>query len=293
MIEFFRTATNPWGQDVLMGVAWDLLWLAAIAGAAFLVGHAVWHATLAPSDEYEGSPSPSAPVDPDAHVSRHGLGARLFHWVMAAAMLVLLVTAFFPVLGIQFPWVTIHWIAGVVLIAAVLWHIVQATFWQSLWNMWISADDVRDAVQRARRFLGQDVPAPRKPGKYPLENKLFHHVTTVAGLGVIVTGVFMMFRVDTVFWARNPYLFSDQAWGWIYVIHGLCAVGFVTMVMAHIYFAVRPEKLWLTRSMILGWITGREYGEHHDPERWTVEEADEPSIPDPGGAGRPGIEAAD
>ena len=38
--------------------------------------------------------------------------------------------------------------------------------------------------------------------------------------------------------------------------------------LAHVYFAVRPEKWWITRSMLLGWITRRQYLEHHEPERW-------------------------
>jgi hypothetical protein len=44
----------------------------------------------------------------------------------------------------------------------------------------------------------------------------------------------------------------------------------VTLLMVHVYFALRPEKLWLTRSMIVGWITPEEYADQHDPERWTV-----------------------
>ena len=39
-------------------------------------------------------------------ITRHSLMARVFHWVMAGVMLVLLVTAFFPIMGIQFAWVT-------------------------------------------------------------------------------------------------------------------------------------------------------------------------------------------
>ena len=30
-----------------------------------------------------------------------------------------------------------------------------------------------------------------------------------------------MKRVETPFFVRNPYLFSDMAWGWMYVLHGL------------------------------------------------------------------------
>jgi hypothetical protein len=43
---------------------------------------------------------------PASRIERHSLLARLFHWVMAAAMFVLLFTAFLPVVGVQFAWVT-------------------------------------------------------------------------------------------------------------------------------------------------------------------------------------------
>jgi formate dehydrogenase subunit gamma len=48
-------------------------------------------------------------------------------------------------------------------------------------------------------------------------------------------------------------------------------VGFVGLVIAHIYFALRPEKLWITKAMIFGTITRREYLENHDPDRWVTE----------------------
>jgi formate dehydrogenase subunit gamma len=62
----------------------------------------------------------------------------------------------------------------------------------------------------------------------------------------------------------------DATWGVVYVLHGLAALLLITMVMTHVYFALRPEKRLFTRSMIKGWITRAEYVEHHDPERWRV-----------------------
>jgi hypothetical protein len=58
------------------------------------------------------------------------------------------------------------------------------------------------------------------------------------------------------------------------------------MVIAHVYFAIRPEKWWMTRSMIKGWITREEYVDHFDPKQWPV--ADTPaSAPTSGGSGAP------
>jgi hypothetical protein len=82
--------------------------------------------------------------------------------------------------------------------------------------------------------------------------------------------MFMLVRVRTPLFVRNPYLFGDATWGVTYVSHGLAGVGLVGLVIAHVYFAVRPEKWWITKSMILGWITRRQYLEHHEPSRWPV-----------------------
>src|SRR5689334_17634537 len=64
-------------------------------------------------------------------IERHKSIDRVYHWLMAAAMLILLVTAFLPILGIKFAWVDIHWITGLVLTVIVLFHIIRASFWQS------------------------------------------------------------------------------------------------------------------------------------------------------------------
>lgn len=280
-MDFFQWAANPWGEDVLVRISWDLLYASAIAGAAFLIAHALYIQFWVPRQ-----PATTAPVSPQAaarvpeRVPRHSLTSRLFHWVMAASMLVLLFTGFLPVIGVQFDWVTIHWVAGLVLIGSILFHIVHATFWQDLWAVWISGRDIRHSIQRFRRALGQrDVPAPPKHEKYPVENKLYHHIIVVTGVAAMITGVLMMFRVETPFLTRDPYMYSDQTWGWVYVLHGVSAVALVALVMAHVYFAIRPEKLWITKSMIFGWIDKHHYLEHHDPDRWAVTPKNPPAMP--------------
>lgn len=276
-MDFFQYDSNPWGQDILVRISWDLLWAALIFGVLFVVGHLVmrklWfpaHGATAGKAAVESSAGDVEVADDAATASvvRHSLGSRLFHWTMAATMFVLLVTAFFPLLGIQFPWLTIHWVAGLILIASIVIHIVHATFVMDLKAVWIGPGDVRDMWRRFSRSIGRKGSDPALPGKYPLENKLYHHAVAVTGFGVMITGVLMMFRIVTPLFARNPYMYSEQTWGWIYVVHGLSAVGLVGLIITHVYFAVLPEKRWLTWSMIHGRITRGKYAEHHDPERW-------------------------
>jgi cytochrome b subunit of formate dehydrogenase len=190
---------------------------------------------------------------------------------MAASMLTLLFTAFVPILGLKFDWVPIHWIAGLVLTVSIIYHIIHASFWLDFWSIWLNKEDVAEATTRLKRVMGQSASPPRKAAKYPWDNKMYHTFIVLAALAVVPTGLFMMKRVQTPFYVRNPYLFSDATWGVMYVLHGLSGIGLVGLVMAHIYFAVRPEKLWITKGMVFGDISRQEFLEHHDPQRWSVE----------------------
>lgn len=269
-MRLLQWATNPWGQRVPIHIAWFLIWVAVIAGLLFLIVHATYLRFFARGKEFaEESPTESVARFPE-RVPRHSLVARLFHWIMAAAMFTLLFTAFLPKVGVQFPWVTWHWIAGTVLTASIVFHVIHASFWLDFWAIWPDKTDLEDARRRVQRFFGRPAPLPRRFAKYPLENKLFHGVIVLCGLSVILTGVFMMFRVHTVFFPRNPYLFRDMTWGLMYVLHGLAGVGLIALVMMHVYFGLRPEKRAITKSMIFGWMNRDFYLKEHDPERWVV-----------------------
>ena len=57
-------------------------------------------------------------------------------------MLTLLVTAFLPKVGVQFDWVPIHWIAGLVLTASIIFHIIHASFFMDFWSIWPDKQDL-------------------------------------------------------------------------------------------------------------------------------------------------------
>ncbi len=280
-MDLLEWARNPWDLNVPIHIAWFLIWVAAIAGLLFFIVHATYLRYFAKPRRFAPEVPPSAASEIPAHVPRHSLVARTFHWIMAASMFTLLFTAFLPWVGVRFPWVTYHWIAGAVLTVSIVFHIFHASFWMDLWSIWPDKIDLTDATHRLRRAIGLPSPPPRKFAKYPLENKLYHGAIIVAGLSAIVTGVFMMFRVRTIFFPRNPYLFGDMTWGMMYVLHGLAGVGLIALIMVHVYFGIRPEKRPITKSMIFGWMSRDFYLEEHDPQRWVVT----PSREAPGIAG--------
>jgi cytochrome b subunit of formate dehydrogenase len=245
------------------------MWTAVALSALFLVGHALWYRAVV-GGTHAGPPAGPAPAGIPERVERHTLAARIFHWSMSAAMLALLVTAFVPVMGLEIPaWVTIHWIAGVVLIATIVYHIIHAIGWQDFWSMMgIGPRFFRDLFAQMRHLLSPKTAPEPKGGKYPIDHRLYHHAVIVFSLTAIVTGVIMMMRIDTPFFARDPYLVSDETAGIIFVIHGLAGVVFILLIASHIYFALRPDKRWITWSMVRGWISREQYVEHFDPNRW-------------------------
>ena len=264
-------ATSPWGRSVPIHVAWFLIWVAAIAGMLFLIVHAIYVRYFAHAEEFAGTEPAAFAADLPPRVRRHSLAARMFHWVMAASMFTLLFTAFLPKLGVQFNWVTYHWIAGAVLTVSIIFHVIHASFWLDFRAIWPDKSDLADAWRRVQRFMGRPAAPPRKFAKYPLENKLYHGAIIATGLSAIGTGVFMMFRVHTIFFPRNPYLFSDMTWGLMYVLHGLAGIGLIALVMIHVYFAIRPEKRDITKSMVFGTMRREFYLKHYDPQRWVVD----------------------
>jgi cytochrome b subunit of formate dehydrogenase len=270
-MNFLTWGRNPWGQTILTHISWDLLWASLFAGIMFLVAHASY--MILSAHRKRSAAETDAAEAANRHlpekIERHSFMARMFHWVMAASMFVLLFTAFLPIVGIKFAWVQWHWMAGLVLTGSIIYHIIHATFFLDFWSIWIGPKDIPEFREEIAASLGRDVPPPRT-GKYPLGNRLYHLAILVVGLGATITGILMMNRVRTPLFTRNPYVLADATWGFTYVAHGVAGVALVGLVIAHVYFAVRPEKWWITKGMILGWVSRRNYLEHHDPARWKV-----------------------
>ena len=288
-MELWRRAANPWGQEVLIGISWDLMRAAVIGGLAFVAAHAVWTKWIAPAASGDSGGGPSITGLP-TQILRHALSERVFHWGMSAAMLVLLVTAFLPIMGIQFAWVTIHWVAGVFLTVMIAYHMIHATIWQDFWAMWVEGRDIKAGIAELGHMIGRNGTEVPKAAKYPIDHKLFHHGAAVSGLAAIVTGIFMMLRLETPFWSANPYMLAESSWGIMYVVHGVSGVALIALTITHIYFAIRPDKWWITKSMIYGTISSEKYVENHDPGRWVIAGVT-PQIeePVPAGVGAPVI----
>ncbi|HWM29312.1 MAG TPA: cytochrome b/b6 domain-containing protein [Woeseiaceae bacterium] len=238
---------DVWGREVILGASWELLWLVVVSAFVVIALHAVVLAVR----RRGARPSSAGP-----RVARHSAIDRLFHWIMAVAVIALLITGVLPIIGLEFSWLTIHWIAGLVLTASVVFHIVRSLFWQDLKSMWISARDLKEPFD-----------ATIRPGKYSVAQKSMHAAVTVLVLLVIGSGLVMFAMIDTPWWDRSNSI-AESTLGWVFLIHGLSTIALIALICLHVYFGLRPEKLFYTRSMIKGWISKEELEANHDPERW-------------------------
>lgn len=162
---------------------------------------------------------------------------------MAALVILLLGTAFLPILGIKFDWVPVHWISGVLLTAAVLYHLYRAIFVLGIGTMLPNVHDVRDMIGNGP---ANDV------GKYDLNQKLYHWTVSLVMLVLVITGIIMLAKIDTPFWNRDPSILSDWNWGVVYSLHGAASMVLIFLFILHIYFAVLPEHRQLLVAMVFG-----------------------------------------
>jgi len=250
-VEFATYKSDVWGREVIRGVSWDLLWLVVVAAFLIIAGHAIYEAAQKRGDK---------PSSDGARVTRHEMIDRVSHWLMAASMIALLITGIFPIIGIEFAWLELHWIAGILLTVIVVLHILRSILAKKLADMWISGGDLKEPFEESQ-----------KPGKYSLAQKSMHASVTVLTALVIVSGILMFMVIDSPWWGRSNLL-TEASLGWVFLIHGLSTLALVGVICMHIYFALRPEKLFYTRSMIKGWISKEELDANHDTERWTPDE---------------------
>lgn len=243
---------DVWGREVLRGVSWDLLWLVIVAAFVAIALHAIFEAM-----QKRGA----RPSSEGKRVQRHEKIDRIMHWVMAISIFVLLFTGVMPIVGVKFAWLTIHWVSGLVLTASVLFHILRSAFVKDLKAVWISPKDLKEPFDDSQ-----------KPGKYSLAQKGMHLAVSVVTLVVIISGLYMMWVIDTPFWDRSNSL-SESTLGWLFLFHGLSTLALIGLVSLHIYFGLRPEKLFYLRSMFKGWISEDELSANHDPERWAPDES--------------------
>lgn len=250
-MEIIRYRHDVWGEEVILGVSWDLLWVVAVTAFLLLAAHAIFMAALAKKK--------AMPSAEGKRVNRHDGIDRAFHWIMAGSVLVLIFTGIAPIIGLRISWLNIHWIAGLVLTFVCVFHIIRAMFWQDFKSMLLGPADFKEPFDDSI-----------KPGKYSFEQKGMHWAMTVLVVAVVATGIALFLHIDSPWWDR-PNVDNEATLGIFFLLHGIATLGLIAFTAIHIYFAVRPEKRFYTRSMVKGWISEDELRENHDTDKWKPE----------------------
>ena len=173
---------------------------------------------------------------------RHKGPDRFFHWLMATLVIILLGTSFLPVLGLQFNWVPIHWISGVLLTFVIIFHLYRVTFVHGLSSMMPNRTEI--IFWKNETSLSDQ--------KYDINQKLYHWAVSLILLILVFTGCLMLAKIDTPFWQRDPSILSDWNWGIVYTLHGAASMLLIFLFILHIYFTLLPEHRILLISMVYG-----------------------------------------
>lgn len=134
------------------------------------------------------------------HFQRHRLADRLFHWVNAASVLTLMGHRLRPGSGLEIRLGYDHWLAGIVLTLAVIYHFVRAIVALDTWLMLPVIKDLKNAWRSMLLVLCRRHQAPGKPDKCPLMQKLYHWGMAGGFVVLIATGLVMLAKLDTPFW---------------------------------------------------------------------------------------------
>ena len=257
---------NPWGEDTLIHAQWGLVYVAFAFGVGFMLAHTLFvkfwpkpaGPATAPVNEAAAARVPAAreaalACRADVPLDHGGVDADAARHVVRAD----------PRAAVRLG--QIHWIAGLVLTVSIVYHIIHASFWLDFWSIWLNKEDASEAITRFKRAMGGARRRRARPRNIRGTTRCITRPSCCRRSRPCRPGLFMMNRVETPLFVRNPYLFSDTTWGVMYVLHGLSGIGLVGLTIAHIYFAIRPEKLWITKGMVFGDISRQEFLQHHDP----------------------------
>jgi len=194
----------------------------------------------------------------------YALHERIWHWLQATAMIVLILSGFaihypdrFGILGSMARAVSWHsWIGFALILNAFLglfYHLTANKYHHYLPEM---DDFTGGAVRQARFYLYGIFKGEPHPYEIDPRHKLnpLQKVTYLALLNIllpyqIVTGVLM--------WGANRWPSAFQAMGGLKVLgpaHTLGAYLFLSFLIGHIYLATTGRTPWShLRSMITGW----------------------------------------
>ena len=173
-----------------------------------------------------------------------------------------------------FLWRTFHIYLALLVVILVAVHSIWDTFrTKGLEGMIrVSGEDLREAWNRVRSFLGPSERDPQPATKYDFFHKAFHWTLIAMGAFLLVSGLIeweaLKIQGVPVFVLLDRYnnAFMD---GFIRTGHLVAAMLFAGLVAVHIYFSVLPQNRPFLRAMSLGRSGARAKDSEHAAKQTT------------------------
>ncbi len=240
-----------------------------IAAFIFCVLHAARRAFRqpTPTDLAPGT----LPSAGEKDIERHTVFQRIYHWVNAAAVIILVVSGWMiyspqqtPAMeGKAFLWFCWHRWGVAILLIGLAFHLAYESFIAPGSNpMAVNRQEARKIVAIFKNFFGISRAYPLAAKYHP--GQIFFHWAVAANLfSLILTGsvIWKPFR-DLL-----PLPLFGLGWDFIFysrLLHGFFSATLAGILIGHIYFALFIAKNWAeTKSMITGRISLPDYLESH------------------------------
>ena len=271
-MDLLRWGRSPWGEWVLTHVSWSLFWASLFAGVLFFVAHASYmlfsahrKRASAETDALEakyknlpakierhspgGAPVPLGDGGVDVHAAVHGVPADRRRQVRLGAV---------ALDGRHRP-------DGVDPVPHRPRDVLPGLLVDLDRSEGHPGAEGRAAARvRPRRARG------RRTASIRSATGCITRRSCSPGWAPSITGVLMIPRIRTGLVTRNPYYLSDVDVG--HHLRDARPGRRRPRRPRHRARVLRdsPEKWWITKAMIFGFITRRQYLEHHEPSRWPV-----------------------
>jgi thiosulfate reductase cytochrome b subunit len=129
--------------------------------------------------------------------------------------------------------------------------------------MWVTRQELADAIDRLRGARRKGAEPASKHGHYKVEQIVYHWVLALDVLGLVITGL--------ILWQPGRMFVAPlwMPWGWdaiffARVLHQVFTLGLLVLVLAHVYFALLvPKNRLYLKSIFTGRVNLAQYAEEH------------------------------
>jgi formate dehydrogenase subunit gamma len=240
-----------------------------IAAFIFCMIHAARRAFRQPTPAE--LPSGTLPRSGEKDIERHTIFQRAYHWVNAAAVIILVVSGWMiyrpqpmPVIeGKAFAWFFWHRWGVAILLIGLAFHFAYESFIARGSNpMAVNRQEVRKIAAILKNFFGFSKSYPLAAKYHP--GQIFFHWAVAANLFALILTGFVIWKP---FRDLLPLPLFEVGWDFIFysrLLHGLFSATLVANLIGHLYFALFIKKNWAeTGSMITGRISLPAYLQSH------------------------------